>query len=382
MYSLTLDKLPEQTTPYYLYDTALLDDTLSQIRQAIGDSPFKVHYAVKACANPAIMKIIAGHGFGADCVSGGEIKAALEAGFDAKSIVYAGVGKSDSEIRYALECGIGCFNVESREELEIIQEIAEAESKTATIALRVNPDIDAHTHHYITTGLKENKFGIDMSMLDDTIAKAVAMPNVNLVGLHFHIGSQITTMEPFVLLCHKINGLIEKYSSQGIVLTEINVGGGLGIDYDHPDEHPFSPFKEYFDTFKDNLDFGHIKTVHFELGRSIVAQCGNLIAKVLYVKHGVGKKFVIIDAGMNDLIRPALYGAHHNIENLSNPDGIQKERYDVVGPICESSDTFATDELLPETRRGDILALRSAGAYGETMSSTYNLRALTPAVLV
>ena len=382
MYSLTLDKLPEQTTPYYLYDTALLDDTLSQIRQAIGNTPFKVHYAVKACANPAIMKIIAGHGFGADCVSGGEIKAALEAGFDAKSIVYAGVGKSDSEIRYALECGIGCFNVESREELEIIQEIAEAESKTATIALRVNPDIDAHTHHYITTGLKENKFGIDMSMLDDTIAKAVAMPNVNLVGLHFHIGSQITTMEPFVLLCHKINGLIEKYSSQGIVLTEINVGGGLGIDYDHPDEHPFSPFKEYFDTFKDNLDFGHIKTVHFELGRSIVAQCGNLIAKVLYVKHGVGKKFVIIDAGMNDLIRPALYGAHHNIENLSNPDGIQKERYDVVGPICESSDTFATDELLPETRRGDILALRSAGAYGETMSSTYNLRALTPAVLV
>ena len=382
MYSLTLDKLPKQTTPYYLYDTALLDDTLSQIRQPIGDSPFKVHYAVKACANPAIMKIIAGHGFGADCVSGGEIKAALEAGFDAKSIVYAGVGKSDSEIRYALECGIGCFNVESREELEIIQEIAEAESKTATIALRVNPDIDAHTHHYITTGLKENKFGIDMSMLDDTIAKAVAMPNVNLVGLHFHIGSQITTMEPFVLLCHKINGLIEKYCSQGIVLTEINVGGGLGIDYDHPDEHPFSPFKEYFDTFKDNLDFGHIKTVHFELGRSIVAQCGNLIAKVLYVKHGVGKKFVIIDAGMNDLIRPALYGAHHNIENLSNPDGIQKERYDVVGPICESSDTFATDELLPETRRGDILALRSAGAYGETMSSTYNLRALTPAVLV
>ena len=324
MYSLTLDKLPKQTTPYYLYDTALLDDTWSQIRQPRGVSPFNVHYAVKACANPAIMKIIAGHGFGADCVSGGEIKAALEAGFDAKSIVYAGVGKSDSEIRYALECGIGCFNVESREELEIIQEIAEAESKTATIALRVNPDIDAHTHHYITTGLKENKFGIDMSMLDDTIAKAVAMPNVNLVGLHFHIGSQITTMEPFVLLCHKINGLIEKYSSQGIVLTEINVGGGLGIDYDHPDEHPFSPFKEYFDTFKDNLDFGHIKTVHFELGRSIVAQCGNLIAKVLYVKHGVGKKFVIIDAGMNDLIRPALYGAHHNIENLSNPDGIQK----------------------------------------------------------
>lgn len=382
MYSLTIDKLPEQTTPYYLYDTALLDDTLSRIRLEIDESPFKVHYAVKACANPTIMKIIAHHGYGADCVSGGEIKAALDAGFNANSIVYAGVGKSDDEIRYALECGIGCFNVESREELEIIQEIAAAESKTATIALRVNPDIDAHTHHYITTGLKENKFGIDMSMLDNTIAKAVAMPNVNLVGLHFHIGSQITTMEPFVLLCQKINSLIQKYRTQGIVLNEINVGGGLGIDYDHPNECPFSPFHEYFNTFKNNLNLNHIKTVHFELGRSIVAQCGSLIAKVLYVKHGVGKKFVIIDAGMNDLIRPALYGAHHNIENLSNSDDTTKEHYDVVGPICESSDTFASDELLPLTKRGDIIALRSAGAYGETMSSTYNLRTLTPAVLI
>ena len=221
-----------------------------------------------------------------------------------------------------------------------------------------------------------------MSMLDSAVAKATSMPNINLTGLHFHIGSQITTMEPYALLCQKVNGLIEKYRSQGVRLSQVNVGGGLGIDYEQPDEHPFSPFEEYFATFRDNLDLNKIETVHFELGRSIVAQCGNLITKVLYVKHGVNKKFVIVDAGMNDLIRPALYDAHHNIDNLSNPDGCKTDKYDVVGPICESSDTFATDELMPETKRGDILAIRSAGAYGETMASTYNMRSLTPSVLI
>lgn len=382
MFSLSLKNLPNQPTPYYLYDTGLLKKTLESISQAVGVSPFKVHYAIKACANPAILQIVARHGLGADCVSGGEIKAAVEAGFKPESIVYAGVGKSDDEIRAALMSGIGCFNVESIEELEIIQNIAADMSKIATIALRVNPDIDAHTHHYITTGLKENKFGIDMSMLDQAIAKATAMLNVKLVGFHFHIGSQITTMEPFVLLCKKINDLIAKYNAQGIKLDQVNVGGGLGIDYVNPDGNPISPFKEYFAVFRDNLNFDLIKTVHFELGRSVVGQCGTLISKVLYVKQGVNKKFVIIDAGMNDLIRPALYGAHHNIDNLSNPNESKTEHYDIVGPICESSDTFATDEPMPLTHRGDILAIRSAGAYGETMSSTYNLRSLTPSVLL
>lgn len=382
MYSLPIDKLPQQQTPYYLYDSKLLQATLTQIAEAAAGAPFKVHYAVKACGNPDILKIIAGAGMGADCVSGGEIKAAIEAGIEPQAIVYAGVGKSDDEIRYALRCGIGCFNVESVEELEIIQEIAAGESAVATIALRVNPDIDAHTHHYITTGLKENKFGIDMRMLDNAVAKACKMPNIKLIGLHFHIGSQITTMEPFILLCNKINALIAKYQSEGIQISQVNVGGGLGIDYDNPDTNPFAPFKPYFDTFRQHLDFGKISLVHFELGRSVVAQCGTLISKVLYVKKGVNKKFVIIDAGMNDLIRPALYGAHHNIENISNRNSGTMERYDVVGPICESSDTFATDELLPITKRGDMIAIRSAGAYGETMSSTYNMRTLTPAVIV
>ncbi len=379
---ISLNELPDQRTPYYLYDTQLLRKTLNNISEAVGVSPFKIHYAIKACANPGILKLIAQYGVGADCVSGGEIKAAVEAGFKPESIVYAGVGKSDDEIRFALQTGIGCFNVESIEELEIIQQIASDMSKVATIALRVNPDIDAHTHQYITTGLKENKFGIDMSMLDQAVANATAMLNVKLVGFHFHIGSQITTMEPFVLLCKKINKLIETYHSQGINLDQVNVGGGLGIDYDNPDGNPISPFDEYFAAFRNNIDFEFIKTVHFELGRSVVGQCGSLISKVLYVKKGVNKKFVIIDAGMNDLIRPALYGAHHCIDNLSNPDAPKTEHYDVVGPICESSDTFATDELMPPTKRGDILALRSAGAYGETMSSTYNLRCLTPSVLI
>lgn len=382
MYSLSENKLPKQQTPYYLYDSSLLKATLAQITDYTATSPFKVHYAIKACANPAILNIIAKAGFGADCVSGGEIKAAVKAGFNPESIVYAGVGKSDEEIRYALRCGIGCFNVESVEELEIIQEIAAAESKIATVAIRVNPDIDAHTHHYITTGLKENKFGIDLRMLDNAVAKATNMANIKLCGLHFHIGSQITTMEPFVLLCKKINQLVAKFQSEGINITQVNVGGGLGIDYEHPDENPFAPFKPYFDTFRQNLDFGKISLVHFELGRSVVAQCGTLISRVLYVKQGVNKKFVIIDAGMNDLLRPALYGAHHNIENISNTDSTAVERYDVVGPICESSDTFATDELLPITQRGDLIAIRSAGAYGETMASTYNMRTLTPYVIV
>ncbi|MCM1021072.1 MAG: diaminopimelate decarboxylase [Muribaculum sp.] len=382
MYSLCANKLPDHPTPYYIYDTALLNRTLEIINNEIKGFPFKIHFAIKACANAGVLKIIADTGFGADCVSGGEIKAAIKAGFKPQGIVYAGVGKSDSEIRDALHSGIGCFNVESVEELEIIQDIAANESEVATVALRVNPDIDAHTHHYITTGLKENKFGIDMSMLDNAIEKATAMTNIELTGFHFHIGSQITTMEPFVLLCEKINSLVAKYQSQGININQVNVGGGLGIDYEHPNENPFSPFADYFNTFKNNLDFNLIKTAHFELGRSVVAQCGSLISKVLYVKQGVNKKFIIIDAGMNDLIRPALYGAHHNIENLTNTDTTQVEKYDVVGPICESSDTFATDETLPITRRGDIIALRSAGAYGETMSSTYNLRVLTPSVLL
>ena len=342
-------------TPFYYYDMELLAKTLDAIGSAAPEKELCVHYAVKANCNPAILKFIAGRGLGADCVSGGEIRAALEAGFPAAKIVFAGVGKTDSEINFALDCGIGCFNVESIPELEVINELASARGLTANIALRVNPDIDAHTHHYITTGLEENKFGIALEMLDEAIACCMRHTGLHLAGLHFHIGSQIT---------------INEY---------INVGGGLGVDYDNPDANPVPDFESYFGTFRKHLALRPGQSLHFELGRAVTAQCGSLISRVLYVKEGVDRKFVIADAGMTDLIRPALYGAHHLVQNITST-AENTEKYDVVGPICESSDCFGSGETLPETRRGDLLAFRTAGAYGEVMASRYNCRNLPGAV--
>lgn len=362
-------------TPFYYYDIELLNRTLSEIKKHSEPSGYCVHYAIKANANPTLLNVIKKAGLGVDCVSGGEIRAALNAGFHPSMIVFAGVGKSDWEIELALENGISCFNVESEPELEVIQEIAGKRGVTAKIALRVNPDIDAHTHHYITTGLAENKFGISLELLDNIIAKAQQMPNIELVGLHFHIGSQITDNTPFRLLCKKINAMLDNYETRGINFKSINVGGGLGIDYDNPDENPIPDFKSYFDVFKKNLKLRDKQELHFELGRSVVAQCGSLITRVLYVKTGIEKKFAIVDAGFTELIRPALYQAHHNIENISNPNG-KIETYDVVGPICESSDCFGETEKLTEIKRGDILVIRSAGAYGEIMASQYNCRTL------
>ncbi len=276
-----------------------------------------------------------------------------------------------------METGIECFNVESLPELEIIDELARKAGRKAPVALRVNPDIDAHTHEYITTGLAENKFGINLGQLSEIIGTAQEMDNVELRGLHFHIGSQITEIEPFILLCEKINRLVEEYEKKGIRFKSINVGGGLGIDYAEPDRHPIPDFETYFNTFRNHLKLSEGQEVHFELGRSVVAQCGSLITRVLYVKEGVTKRFAIVDAGMTELIRPALYNAHHKIENLSSPNG-ERHHYDIVGPICESSDCFGKDELLPAIRRGDFIALRSAGAYGEIMASQYNCRPLPP----
>lgn len=361
-------------TPFYYYDKRLLGRTLDEVNKCIAGKPVKVHYAVKANGNPEILKFIASAGFGADCVSGGEVCAALEAGFKPEDIFYAGVGKTDAEILLGLEKGIGCFNVESIEELEIISSLAHEGGYVANVALRVNPNIDAHTHHYITTGLEENKFGIDLTLLDKAVERAMGSLSLNLVGLHFHIGSQITTMAPFVVLCERINALKTKYEEKGIKFKIINVGGGLGIDYEAPDTNPIPDFKEYFDTLLANLDLEAGQQLHCELGRSIVAQCGSLISRVVLVKNGIGRKFIIVDAGMNDLLRPALYGAHHNIENLSAGIDSCREVYDVVGPICESSDVFGKEESLPSTKRGDLIAFRSAGAYGESMSSTYNMR--------
>lgn len=376
-------RLRELKTPCYLYDNELLNRTLWEIGKRRDDKQY-VHYALKANNNPQLLAIIQKQGLGADCVSGGEIRQALDAGFPPEGIFFAGVGKADWEIELALEVGIGCFNVESIPELEVIAAIAKRMGKTAPVALRINPDVDAHTHHKITTGLSANKFGIDLAMLHDAIALAHRLENVEFKGLHFHIGSQITEMQVFANLARRINEIQASLSEEERP-SMIDVGGGLGVDYENPEENPVADFKGYFQTFREHLHLYEGQTMHCELGRSVVAQCGVLLTKVLFVKQSSQKQFVICDAGMTDLVRPAMYGSYHLCKNLT----AEQERvvgttnmhrslhlYDVVGPICESSDVFLTDYEMPETRRGDILCFCSAGAYGETMASEYNSRPL------
>ena len=372
---LPVEKFNNIRTPFYYYDTELLQQTLDTINEEAGKhAGYKVHYAVKANVNPKVLQLIRHAGLGADCVSGGEIKAALDAGFPANEIVYAGVGKGDWEINLGLDADIFCFNVESVAELEIINELAAAKCKTARVAFRVNPDVGAHTHANITTGLAENKFGIALDDLIPTIERAHKMANIEFIGLHFHIGSQILDMNDFKKLCKKINEIQAELDTKGISVANINVGGGLGIDYDNPEAAPIPDFKKYFDTYATNLALREGQTLHFELGRAVVGQCGSLITRTLYVKQGTHKQFVIVDAGMTDLIRPALYQAHHKIENLSSREPLRT--YDVVGPICESSDVFDKAIELPCCHRGDLIAIRSAGAYGEIMASQYNCRQL------
>lgn len=370
-----IHKFESVETPFYYYDTDLLRETLSTIKKESGRyEKYCVHYAVKANANPKVLSIIRESGLGADCVSGGEIKAAIKAGFPPSKIVYAGVGKKDWEINLGLDHDIFCFNVESIEELEIINELAAAKNKIARVAFRINPDVGAHTHANITTGLAENKFGISMQDMDHVIDLALEMKNVKFVGLHFHIGSQILDMGDFIALCNRINELQQKMFSRQIIVDHINVGGGLGIDYGYPDRCPIPDFAEYFKTYHKHLQLRPKQTLHFELGRAVVGQCGSLITKVIYVKRGTNKQFAIVDAGMTDLIRPALYQAYHKIENLTSDE--PTETYDVVGPICESSDVFGKVVELNKVRRGDFIAIRSAGAYGEIMASCYNCRPL------
>ena len=370
-----IHKFRELETPFYYYDTNLLRHTLDTIRKEAGKyNKFCVHYAVKANANPKVLSIIRESGLGADCVSGGEIKAAIKAGFPANKIVYAGVGKTDAEINLGLDYDIFCFNVESVPELEVINELATAKGKIARVAFRINPDVGAHTHANITTGLAENKFGISMKDMDHVIDRALEMNNINFVGLHFHIGSQILDMGDFTALCNRINELQEKLYARQIIVEHINVGGGLSIDYAHPNRQPVPDFASYFETYHKHLKLRPQQTLHFELGRSVVGQCGSLITKVIYVKQGTNKQFAIVDGGMTDLIRPALYQAYHKIENITSDEAT--ETYDVVGPICESSDVFGKAIDLNKVKRGDLIALRSAGAYGEIMASGYNCRQL------
>ena len=370
-----VNKFRELETPFYYYDVNVLRETLSCINTEAGKyNNFCVHYAVKANANHKVLTIIRESGLGADCVSGGEIRAAIKAGFPTNKIVYAGVGKTDWEINLGLDYDIFCFNVESVPELEIINELAAAKGKTARVAFRINPNVGAHTHANITTGLAENKFGISMEDMDKVIDMAGTLPHVKFVGLHFHIGSQILDMGDFVALCNRVNELQEKLYARQIIVEHINVGGGLGIDYAHPNRQAIPNFTEYFATYHKHLKLRPQQTLHFELGRAVVGQCGSLISKVIYVKQGTNKLFAILDAGMTDLIRPALYQAYHKIENITSEEPM--ETYDVVGPICESSDVFGKAIDLNKAHRGDLFALRSAGAYGEIMASAYNCRAL------
>lgn len=375
------EALPKLETPFYYYDLALLKQTLESASQAASVYNFHLHYALKANFNDRVLQLINEAGIGADCVAGNEVKKAIETGFEPNKIVFAGVGKADKEIRYALQQDIFAFNVESLQELEVINELAQEAGKIAAVALRINPNVDAHTHHYITTGLDENKFGIMQYDLPACLEVLEKCPNLELIGVHFHVGSQITNLDVFRDLCEKANEITSWFYEQGRDLKVINVGGGLGIDYDHPDQNAIPDFHAYFSVFGQHLKVKEGQEVHFELGRALTAQCGSLFSRVLYVKSGQKKNFLVLDAGMTELMRPALYQAYHKIEKVvptsQTDQHIEPSEclyYDVVGPICESSDSFGSQIKLPVCQRGDFIALRSAGAYGEVMSSRYNLR--------
>ena len=380
MSTLPTNKFANIETPFYFYNVELLKDTLEcASKEAAKYENYHIHYAIKANFNPKVLQIISAAGLGADCVSGGEVKAALDAGITPEKIVFAGVGKTEKELRLALAAGIFCFNAESLPEVELINELAAEYNTVASIAIRVNPGVAAHTHANITTGLAENKFGINYELLEETIGCIGELKNVKLIGLHFHIGSQILEMDDFATLCNRINEIQDTLESNlNLVLPNINVGGGLGIDYYQPAKNPIPDFQAYFATYAESLKRRPGQQVHFELGRSLVGQCGSLISRVTYIKKGTCKQFAIIDAGMNDLVRPALYQAYHEIENLT-ADTTAHDVYDIVGPICESSDVFAKERTLPLTKRGDIIAIHSAGAYGEAMAFGYNCRELPKA---
>ena len=371
---ISLDRLSQFETPFYYYDLELLDRTLQAAKLAADKRGFHIHYALKANFNDTLLSAIQAVGFGADCVSGNEVQKSIDMGFPTDKITFAGVGKSDKEIKMALKHQIFAFNVESIEELQVIDELAAELGERANVSLRINPNVDAHTHHYITTGLDENKFGVPNSELEQAASVLRDCKNVDLVGLHFHVGSQITDMNVFKSLCVKVNEWKNWFEERGTTIKILNVGGGLGVDYHHPDENPYPDFEAYFDVFDKFLERTPQQEVHFELGRALVAQSGSLVSRVLYSKSGVKKNFLILDAGMTELMRPALYQAYHKIERLGVATETSELNYDVVGPICESSDCFGKEVTLPVSQRGDLIAIRTAGAYCEVMASRYNLR--------
>ncbi len=373
----TVNRFSQLETPFYFYDLGILSDTLKSCKEAADKYNFQVHYAMKANFNTRVLEMIRESGLGADCVSGNEVKKAISIGFSPQKTVFAGVGKSDKEINDALDLDILCFNVESIQELKVLDSLAAKRFKKAKVAIRINPNVDAQTHHNITTGLDENKFGINQWELQDCVEVLKQCVNLEFIGIHFHIGSQITDLMVFKSLCVKVNEMHEWFEERGFHIKVLNVGGGLGVDYHKPNAGPLVSFNSYFQVFDQFLHRHAGQEVHFELGRALVASCGSLISRVLYVKNGLKKNFLILDAGMTELIRPMLYQAFHQIENLSRTLRSSESNfvnYDVVGPICESTDCFGKEVELPESYRGDIIAIRTAGAYGEVMSSGYNLR--------
>jgi diaminopimelate decarboxylase len=374
-----IERFRTTPTPFYYYDLGLLEATLKKIQDTSNVYNYHVHYALKANSNPEILELVESYGLGADCVSGNEVQRAIDCNFTNDKIVFAGVGKTDEEINTALDHNIFCFNCESIPELLVIDELAGIKNKTAQVALRINPNVNANTHHYITTGLEENKFGINMWELEAVIQVLSGLKNIKLIGLHFHIGSQITDLSAFKGLCLRVNEIQQWFYDHKIIVDHINVGGGLGIDYENPSKDAMPDFEKFFKIFNDFIELRPQQQLHFELGRSVVAHCGTLISKVLYVKNGVNTDFAIVDAGMTELLRPALYQATHSISNITST-AEEIKRYDVVGPICESSDCFAKALMLPETKRGDLIAIHSSGAYGEVMASQYNLRNLVKAI--
>jgi diaminopimelate decarboxylase len=362
-----------------VYDVDLLKSSIAEVQSQINGHNYHVNYAIKANYNEKLLKVIADAGLGADCVSGQEIKWALEAGFESQNVVFAGVGKTDEEILYAITNNIKIIHCEGFQEALAVNDIAKSIGLSVDVALRLNPNVNASTHEKITTGLKENKFGFSVIELNRLIASKKELTHLNIKGLHFHIGSQITDMTVFDSLCTKINELITFYKDNFDEFSYLNVGGGLGIDYDSPSSNLIPDFQNYFRVFKRGLDLNNVE-INFELGRSIVGQCGKLLTKVLYVKDSETKRFAVVDAGMTELLRPALYDAYHQIEFNGVSFKDNDVLYDVVGPICESSDCLGVDVKLPVLKRGDMLTVRSCGAYAESMRLNYNGRKVIKSV--
>ena len=373
------DKLAKYETPFYLYDIELLSQTLESLMSIANKYNYKIHYAIKANYDARLLQIIRKYGVGIDCASGNEVRCAIEAGFDPKTIVYAGVGKRDKEIRYAIEQNILAINCESIEEIHLVNELAAEAGKVVSIALRVNPDIDPKTNHCIDTGQADSKFGISYEEILSSVDDIRSLKNIVVIGMHIHIGSQIRELHVFENMCNKVNAIVEYLTKLGFEIEFVDVGGGLGINYDMPENEPIPNFASVFAIIKQHLKVGN-REVHFEFGRSIIAQCGELITKVLYNKTtATGRRLVIVDGSMTELIRPALYGSYHNIENITS-EAEQRLKYTIVGTACESTDVFDENVSLPLTKRGDLLTIKSAGAYGMSMASRYNQHDLPAAV--